>query len=94
MGGATTRIDVRVIPRAKRTEVAGRRGDAVLIRLAAPPVDGAANDALLAFLAERLGVPRRQVAIVRGAASRDKTIAVDGLAAGEVARRLGVGATA
>ena len=82
-------LSIKVIPRARRTEISGRRGDAILIRLAAPPVDGAANEALIAFLAERLGVPRRQITIVRGATSRDKTIAVDGLPPAEIAARLG-----
>jgi uncharacterized protein (TIGR00251 family) len=83
-------LHIRVIPRARRTEISGRRGEAILVRLAAPPVDGAANAALIAFLSERLGVPQRQITIARGASSRDKTIAVDGLAPGEIARRLGV----
>jgi uncharacterized protein len=83
-------IQVRVIPRARRTEISGRRGTAILVRLAAPPVDGAANDALIAFLAERLGLPQRQIVIARGATARDKTIAIDGLPPGEIARRLGV----
>jgi uncharacterized protein len=81
---AAVRLDVRVIPRARRTEIAGRRGGALLVRLAAPPVDGAANDALRAFLAERLGVPQRQVAIVRGATSRDKTVAIEGVSAAAI----------
>ena len=84
------RLHVRVIPRARRTEISGRRGDAILVRLAAPPVDGAANDALIAFLAERLGIPQRQIAIARGATGRDKTIAIDGLTPAEIARRLGL----
>ena len=83
-------IAIRVIPRARRTEISGRRGDALVVRLAAPPVDGAANDALIAFLAERLEIPRRQIALARGATTRDKTIAIDGLTPGEIARRLGV----
>jgi uncharacterized protein (TIGR00251 family) len=83
-------VDVRVIPRAKRTELAGRRGAALLIRLAAPPVDGAANEALVAWLATRLGVPRRQVTIARGSASRDKVMAIEGLTRQEVAARLEV----
>jgi hypothetical protein len=87
-------LSIRVIPRARRTEVSGRRGDAILIRLAAPPVDGAANDALIAYLADRLGLTRRQVAIVRGATARDKTVAIEGLAPAEILRRLGVGANA
>ena len=52
------RIRIHVQPRASRTEIAGRHGDALKVRLAAPPVDGAANDALLDFIADRLGVPR------------------------------------
>jgi uncharacterized protein (TIGR00251 family) len=82
-------VQIRVIPRARRTEISGRRGDAIVVRLAAPPVDGAANEALIAFLADRLGIPRRQIALARGATARDKTIAIDGLAPGEIARRLG-----
>jgi uncharacterized protein (TIGR00251 family) len=87
---AAVLIHVRVIPRARRTEISGRRGDAILVRLAAPPVDGAANDALIAFLSDRLGIPQRQIALARGATARDKTIAIDGLSPGEIARRLGM----
>ena len=72
-------IDVRVIPRSPRTRVDGRRGNAILVRLAAPPVDGAANDALLTFLAETLDVPRRSVRLVAGEKSRDKKVAIAGL---------------
>ena len=60
------------------------------MRLAAPPVDGAANDALIAFLSDRLGIPQRRIAIVRGGTAREKTIAIDGLSPGEIARRLGI----
>jgi uncharacterized protein (TIGR00251 family) len=72
-------LDIRVIPRAPRTRVDGTRGGAILIRLAAPPVDGAANDALIAFLAEALALPRRNISIVSGGKSRDKRIEIDGL---------------
>jgi len=68
-----------VIPRAPRSRVDGLRGDAVLIRLAAPPVEGAANEALIAFLSEALGVPRRSIAIVSGEKSRDKRVRIEGL---------------
>jgi uncharacterized protein (TIGR00251 family) len=85
-----TLLSVRVIPRARRTEISGRRGDAVVVRLAAPPVDGAANDALIAYLAERLGIPQRRIGIVRGATARDKVIAIEGVAPGDVRRRLGL----
>jgi uncharacterized protein len=87
---AATLLSVRVIPRARRTEISGRRGDAVVVRLAAPPVDGAANDALIAYLADRLGIPQRRIAIVHGATARDKVIAIEGVAPGDVRRRLGL----
>lgn len=72
-------LDIRVIPRSPRTCVDGRRGDAILIRLKAPPVDGAANAALIAFLSDVLDVPRRSIAIVRGESSRDKRVRVEGI---------------
>jgi hypothetical protein len=71
-------IDVRVIPRAKRTEFGGERDGAFLVRVAAPPVEGAANEALITFLARTLGLPRRQVAIVGGERSRTKRVAIAG----------------
>jgi uncharacterized protein (TIGR00251 family) len=70
---------VRLQPRARRTEVAGERGGAIVIRVTAPPVDGKANAALCAFVAERAGVPRSRVRVVRGAASRDKLVRVEGI---------------
>ena len=73
------RLEVRVQPRAARTEIAGAHGGALRVRLQAPPVDGAANEALVAFLAEELGVGRRHVRIVAGAASRTKTVEIDDL---------------
>lgn len=79
---------VRVIPRASRTAVAGLRGEALLVRLSAPPVDGAANDALIAFLADAFDRPRRDVTIVSGRSSRDKRVALAGLRADTVAMRL------
>lgn len=81
-------ITVWVQPRASRTEVAGRHGDAVKIRLAAPPVDGAANEELIRFLAEQLGVARRAVQLVRGQAGRRKIVAIEGLSAVEVEEKL------
>ena len=73
------RLDIRVIPRAPRTLVDGTRGGAILIRLAAPPVDGAANDALIAFLAEALDLPRRAIRIIAGHTSRDKRVCIEGM---------------
>lgn len=79
---------VHVVPRARRTEVAGRHGGIVKIRLAAPPVDGAANDELVRFVAACVGVPRSAVTIASGARSRRKTIAVAGVAPSAVAYAL------
>jgi len=72
-------LDIRVIPRAPRTRVDGTRGGALLIRLAAPPVDGAANDALITFLADALALPRRNLSIVSGEKSRDKRVRIEGI---------------
>jgi len=80
------RFGVRVQPRASRSEVCGVHGDALRIRLAAPPVDGAANDALIALLAGELDVPRRAVTIVSGASSRSKLVQVDGIDPGAIER--------
>ena len=77
--GISARFPVHVVPRSRVTEIAGRYGDAIRIRLAAPPVDGAANDALVRFLAERLGVARGHIRIASGAGSRRKMIEVDGI---------------
>lgn len=71
-------LELHVQPGAKRTEAAGTHGDRVKIRLAAPPVDGAANDELVRFLADAFGVPRRQVTIVSGATSRQKRVRIEG----------------
>jgi uncharacterized protein (TIGR00251 family) len=70
-----------VQPRASKNEVAGIHGTALKIRLQAPPVDGAANDALVSFLADFLGVSRRSVRIISGDSSRNKTVEVDGVTA-------------
>ncbi|MCH7874006.1 MAG: YggU family protein [Gemmatimonadetes bacterium] len=81
-------VPVHVQPRAAKTEVAGLHGDAIKIRLKAPPVEGAANDALIRFLAKKLGVPRHAVRIVSGATSRTKRVSVDGIELPEVMNRL------
>lgn len=72
------RIVVHVVPRARTTEIAGLHGDAIRVRVAAPPADGAANAELLRFLAERVGVPKAAVRIVSGALGRRKVIEVEG----------------
>jgi uncharacterized protein (TIGR00251 family) len=81
-------LAVRVIPRARKTEMAGTRDGALLVRLAAPPVEGAANDALIAFLADRLGVPRRAVRIVSREHGRQKRVAIAGVTTDQAERLL------
>jgi len=76
------------MPRSPRTAVDGMRGAAILVRLAAPPVDGAANDALIAFLAAALDVPRRQITIVSGERSRDKRVRIAGIETAAATSRL------
>ena len=77
---------MRVQPRASRSEVCGVHGEALKVRIAAPPVDGAANDALTALLADELAVARRSVRIVSGLASRTKVVQVDGIDSGPIER--------
>jgi uncharacterized protein (TIGR00251 family) len=72
-------ITVRVIPRAAKAGVAGTRGDALLVRLQAPPVEGSANAELLDVLARALEVPKRSISIVTGERSRQKRVRVDGI---------------
>lgn len=72
------RITVKVHPRARRTRVAGRIGDAWKLDLAAPPVDGKANEACVRFFADLAGVPQSRVRIVLGLTSRTKVIEIDG----------------
>lgn len=82
-GGCT--FDVRLSPRGRRTEVIGEHGDAIKVRVQAPPVEGRANEALRGFLAEQLGVPIRAVEIISGRSSRWKCVRVDGVTADAVA---------
>ena len=70
---------MRLQPRARRSEVAGERAGAIVIRVTAPPVDGKANAALCAFVAERAGVARSRVEVVRGKTSSDKIVRVEGV---------------
>ncbi|MCC6927883.1 MAG: DUF167 domain-containing protein [Gemmatimonadaceae bacterium] len=80
------RFPVRVQPRASRTELAGVQQGALKVRLQAPPVEGAANEALVKFLADVLDVPRRMIRIVAGDASRSKVVEVAGLSPSAVER--------
>lgn len=82
------RIAVHVQPRASRSEVTGLHGDAIKVRLTAPPVDGAANEELIRLLAARVGVPPNGVRIVAGHGGRRKVVEVRGVTAAEAERRL------
>jgi uncharacterized protein (TIGR00251 family) len=73
------RFSVRVQPRASRSEVVGVYGDALKVRLSSPPVDGAANDELVKFLAHVFAVGRRDVRILAGESSRSKIVEIDGI---------------
>jgi uncharacterized protein (TIGR00251 family) len=82
------RITVKVHPRAKRTRVAGKIGGAWKLDLAAPPVDGKANEACVRFFAELAGVPQSRVRIVIGLTSRTKVVEIDGATQEAVESRL------
>ena len=79
---------MRVVPRSRKSEVSGVRDHALLIRLPAPPVEGAANEALRALLATTLHIPRRAIRIVAGERSRQKRVAIDGVTVELVTRIL------
>ncbi len=81
-------IDVRVVPRSSRPGIDGRRGDALLVRLSAPPVEGAANAELIEVMARALGVAKGAVRIVSGAQSKQKRVLVTGISASEADARL------
>ncbi|MDE2347029.1 MAG: DUF167 domain-containing protein [Gammaproteobacteria bacterium] len=84
------RLEVYVQPRASSTEVAGMHGGVVKIRVAAPAVENAANLALVEFLAERFGIPKRCVRVVAGGTGRRKILEIDGADARAIARALGL----
>ena len=81
-------LHIRVIPRASKSAIAGTRGDALLVRISAPPVEGAANEALIDLLARTLGQPRRNVTIVSGHTSRDKRVSIEGISDSDLTARL------
>lgn len=80
---------IRVVPRASRCEAAGFQDDALKLRITAPPVEGKANEAVIALLAELLGVKKGQVAIIAGQTSKTKTVALEGVKAARIAALLG-----
>lgn len=89
MAAPSTRLRLRVAPGARRPGVVGRLGGAWKVRVAAPPVDGRANEAALRLLADALRVPVRRLRLVSGHGARDKLVEIDGVGAEEAERRLG-----
>jgi len=81
------RLAVRVLPRSSRNSIEWEQ-ETLKVRLTAPPVDGAANEALIALLAERLGLPKRSISIVSGVTGRQKIVEIVGMAEEEVEKRL------
>lgn len=86
--GQELHLTLKVSPRASRNEIAGPMGDALRIKVTAPPVDSAANEAVIRFLAEQLGCSRSSLHLVRGHTARLKLMAISGLSPSEVIRRL------
>jgi uncharacterized protein (TIGR00251 family) len=82
------RLRLRIVPNAKRSEVVGPHGDAIKLKVAAPALEGRANEALIEFLADKLGVPQRSVALVSGEKSRDKVVVIEGMDESAVRERL------
>ncbi len=83
-----TKLKVRVQPGAKRGEIVGWQGDALRVRVQAPPVEGRANQAVIELLAEALGVPKSRLVVQMGQGSREKLIVVEGLSPEELRQRL------
>jgi uncharacterized protein (TIGR00251 family) len=72
-------LPVRVVPRASKNEIQGVHGDALKVRLQAPPVEGKANQALIRFLSDALNIPRSQLSIASGETGRNKAVLVTGV---------------
>jgi len=85
-GGVT--LDLAIQPRASRSRVVGEHGDRLKVQIAAPPVDGEANAALVELLADVFEVPRRQIEIAAGATGKRKTVRILGIDAGTIERAL------
>ncbi|OHD53730.1 MAG: hypothetical protein A2Y33_06955 [Spirochaetes bacterium GWF1_51_8] len=80
-------VDIKAVPRSKHTS-AELAGETVVVRITAPPVDGKANDAVAVALSEILGIPKRDITIMRGQTSRNKTIEIEGFTKDEFMTRL------
>ena len=89
MSGPRTTLAVKAVPNAPRTEIVGWVGDALKVKLKAPPVEGRANEELCRFIANHLGLPRRAVTLLRGDTARQKLVGVEGLSQPALHARLG-----
>jgi uncharacterized protein len=83
-----TDIKIKLIPRSSRNEILGREGDGYRVKVTSPPVEGMANKALIALLAEKLGVPKRDIEITGGKTSRMKTVRLHGLSEADIEKGL------
>jgi len=81
-------LNLRIVPRASKNTIQGRHGDALKIRLCAPPVDGAANAALIEFLAKTFSLPRSRIQLLSGQTSRTKRVLLAGMKADEIRGRM------
>jgi len=81
-------LKLHVIPRGSRNEIIGKRGDSLCVKITAPPVEGAANEAIVKFIADALSVRKSQVEIVSGGKSREKTLRIIGLSDEDVIARI------
>lgn len=81
-------LSIKVQPRARKTELAGLLGNELKVKVTAPPVDSAANEAVLEFIANQLGLPRRCVSLQRGQTSQHKQIRIDGISLADATLRL------
>lgn len=81
-------LPVRVVPRASKDEIQGVHGDALKVRLQAPPVEGKANQALIRFLSEALNIPRAQLSIASGETGRNKAVLIAGLSKQDLLKKL------
>lgn len=86
---ADATLHIRVIPRSSRNQITGWRDGVLQVKLTAPPVEGAANESLIKFLADSLGIRRSQITLSSGDRSRSKTLKISGLTEDDVKGRLG-----
>ena len=82
------RLEIKAVPNAPKSQVVGWLGDALKVKIHAPPVEGKANEALCSFLAEALDLPKRSVRLARGETSRKKIVEIEGLTLQEISSRL------